>query len=132
MQTCKPDSVFRYYRNPYHLSGLVITNKIYLPTLQLERVALCLQNKRAGIHGISSHRVYLVSLQHYLYILSVALVRPNKLGDGCYPLCYPVMSGLSSPPKRDDKAVCVAKIGYFVVNWQAKRFVLAPTAVIAC
>ncbi len=27
-----------------------------------------------NIHGISPHRVYLVSLQHYLYILSVALV----------------------------------------------------------
>jgi len=28
------------------------------------------------ILGVSPHRVYLISLQHYLYLLSVALVRP--------------------------------------------------------
>ena len=31
--------------------------------------------------------------------------------DGCYPLCYSLVSGLSFTPKRDDKAVCEAKIG---------------------
>ncbi|MFZ4670463.1 MAG: hypothetical protein ACOYLT_00475, partial [Flavobacterium sp.] len=35
----------------------------------------------ADILGISPHRVYLVSLQHYLYILSVALVLVFRLTD---------------------------------------------------
>jgi len=41
----------------------------------------------AGIRGISPHRVYLVSLQHNLYILSVALVlsllAKATRNDGC-------------------------------------------------
>ena len=32
------------------------------------------QFDNVGLHGIAPHRVYLVSLQHYLYILSAALV----------------------------------------------------------
>ena len=32
MQTCKPGSVFRHWRNPYHLSGPVITGGINQPT----------------------------------------------------------------------------------------------------
>ena len=32
-----------------------------------------------GIHGIAPHRVYMVSLQHDLYILSVALVLASRL-----------------------------------------------------
>ncbi len=32
MQTCKPGSVFRPWRNPYHLSGPAITGGINQPT----------------------------------------------------------------------------------------------------
>ena len=38
------------------------------------------QSLTAGIHGIAPHRVYLISLQLYLYILSVALVLPRVSG----------------------------------------------------
>ncbi len=53
------------------------------------------------LHGVSPHRVYLISLQPYLYLLSVALVLPcNNIillqDDGCYPLCCTLVSGLSS------------------------------------
>ena len=34
---------------------------------------------KTGLHGIAPHRVYLVSLQHYLYILSVALFLTSRL-----------------------------------------------------
>ena len=50
-----------------------IAETLYLPTLQLARAAL-----NVGLHGISPNRVYLVSLQHYLYILSVALVLASR------------------------------------------------------
>lgn len=33
------------------------------------------QPSSTDLHDVSPHRVYMVSLQHYLYILSVALVR---------------------------------------------------------
>src|SRR5690554_5544601 len=36
------------------------------------------RNRDAGLRGISPHRVYLISLQHDLYILSVALVLPRS------------------------------------------------------
>ena len=71
MQACKPDSVFPW--NPYHLSKRNITAALYLPTPRRRADSPTI----AGIHGISPHRVYLVSLQHYLYILSVALVLPR-------------------------------------------------------
>lgn len=52
----------------------------------------------ADVFGVSPHRVYMISLQHYLYILSVALVLPHlRRGDGRYPLCCTEVSGLSSP-----------------------------------
>ncbi len=35
------------------------------------------QPSGTGLHGIAPHRVYMISLQHYLYILSVALVLPR-------------------------------------------------------
>ena len=72
-QACKPDSVSP--RDPYHLSGCNITVTIYLPTPRHRASSPTI----AGIHDISPHRVYLVSLQHYLYILSVALVLPRVL-----------------------------------------------------
>jgi len=36
------------------------------------------QFDNVGLHGIAPHRVYLISLQHYLYILSVALVLASR------------------------------------------------------
>ena len=60
---------------PYHLSRFCITTKLKLPTLQHRTSRPYLTEARVvDILGISPHRVYLVSLQHYLYILSVALV----------------------------------------------------------
>jgi hypothetical protein len=32
----------------------------------------------AGLHGVAPHRVYLISLRHYPYILSVALVLASR------------------------------------------------------
>lgn len=58
---------------PYHLSGLRVTPQLYLSTLRQGRAALS-GKPGADILEISPHRVYLISLQHYLYILSVALV----------------------------------------------------------
>src|SRR5690625_3642875 len=66
---------------------------------------------KAGLRGIAPCRVYLISLQPDLYILSVALVlnvsgRPDTNG-GRYPLHCPVESGLSSLPLgKSDKATC--------------------------
>jgi len=69
----------------------------------------------ADILGISPHRVYLVSLQHYLYILSVALVLPKLLlvtGVTRYATLwcpdFPPFNKLNG-----DKAVCGAKVGIF-------------------
>ena len=47
--------------------------------------------------GVAPYRVYLISLQPYLYILSVALVLFAKANDGRYPLYCSLVSGLSSP-----------------------------------
>ena len=36
------------------------------------------QPSNIGLHDVAPHRVYLISLQHYLYILSVALVLASR------------------------------------------------------
>ena len=54
----------------------------------------------ADILGVAPYRVYLVSLQLNLYILSVALVLFAGANDGCYPLYCSMVSGLSSPRQR--------------------------------
>ena len=77
MQTYKPDSVKKKFKKlslPYHLSRCIIANTFYLPTLQHRTSNSYYIAIKVGLHGISSHRVYLVSLQLNLYILSVALV----------------------------------------------------------
>ena len=70
---------------------------------QLLNSSICLPLKpRASspqslnILDISPYRVYLVSLQHYLYILSVALVLSINTEGGRYPLYCPLVSRLSS------------------------------------
>ena len=67
---------------------------------------------KTGLHGIAPHRVYLVSLQHYLYILSAALVLKLKIvstGVTRYAMLwcpdFPLFKFMNS-----DKAVCCAKI----------------------
>ena len=67
----KPDSV-----NPEAFQGLLI---IYLgPWLPIDSnrlpFSLGVQPSNTDLHDVAPHRVYLVSLQHNLYILSVALV----------------------------------------------------------
>ena len=80
-----------------YLGTQLLTHSIFLP-FDNGREPL-----NVDILEISPHRVYLVSLQHYLYILSVALVLsyPETSGqnDGSYPLCFSVVSGLSFPNK---------------------------------
>jgi hypothetical protein len=82
----------------------------------------------ADILDISPHRVYLVSLQHYLYILSVALVliTPKSVTDGRYPLCFSLVSGLSSLliAQNDDKAVCGANLHYLFLFYSNRIFCL--------
>ena len=70
MQAYKPGSVvlLKIQRLIIYLDVLLPKRSICLPSSN-ERELL-----NAGIRDISPHRVYLVSLQHYLYILSVALV----------------------------------------------------------
>ena len=118
-QTYKPDSVTNKLV-PYHLSSPNITIGINLSTLRQRARNPCPDCSGVDILEISPHRVYLVSLQHYLYLLSVALVleeseRYSESTDGRYPLCFSVVSGLSSLPinRNGDKAVCGTKVGIF-------------------
>ncbi|MES2747333.1 MAG: hypothetical protein V4648_03080, partial [Bacteroidota bacterium] len=67
---------------------------------------------------ISPHRVYLVSLQHYLYILSVALVL-FRLLETTDVIRYATLWCPDFPPSRllgreDDKAVCGAKVVIYI------------------
>jgi hypothetical protein len=57
--SCKPDSV-PTEDGRYHLSGRVITNVIYLPTLRCWPLAEPLDepSSTTGIHGISAYKVY--------------------------------------------------------------------------
>ena len=59
-----------------------------------------LEDEETSLFGVAPYRVYLVSLQPYLYILSAALVLFVETNDGCYPLYCPMVSGLSSPRTR--------------------------------
>ncbi len=53
------------------------TLAVYPPTLSVQPFP---DNYRdVGIHDIAPYRVYLISLQHYLYILSVALFLVSQL-----------------------------------------------------
>ena len=65
----------------------------------------------ADLLGVAPYRVYLISLQPYLYILSVALVLFAKANDGRYPLYCSVVSGLSSlrPKANSDKRPALRK-----------------------
>ena len=65
----------------------------------------------ADILEISPHRVYLVSLQHYLYLLSVALVLIQFL-EPTGVTRYASLWCPDFPPrhKRGDKAVCSANL----------------------
>src|SRR5699024_3756562 len=67
-QIDKPDSVIRQWRS------FIIYLKLPLPI-----TFSCLPSRLdgpsfPGLRGIAPHRVYLLALQHYLYLLSVALV----------------------------------------------------------
>jgi hypothetical protein len=90
---------------------------IYLvPILLSGSIFLPFDNGReplnADILEISPHRVYLVSLQRYLYILSVALVLiPINRNRRALPAM--LLCGVRTflPDKnRDDKAVCSANL----------------------
>jgi hypothetical protein len=72
------------------------------------------QPSNTDLHGVSPHRVYLVSLQHYLYILSVALVRPAMSGRRVLPamLHYGVRTFLPDGNRQVDKVTCSLQI-YF-------------------
>lgn len=77
IQADKPGSVSLSRPDNYRDQdkGLIIYLAVPLPTR-----SSCLPShigrepSKASVHDISPHRVYLISLQHYLYILSVALV----------------------------------------------------------
>ena len=51
----------------------------YQQTLAVYPPASGVQPSSTGLHDIAPHRVYLISLQHYLYILSVALFLISRL-----------------------------------------------------
>ena len=85
----KPDSVVSY-----HLSRCTITR-------HSNRLPVCSNEPllNADLLGVAPYRVYLISLQLNLYILSVALVLSAYANDGRYPLYCSMVSGLSSPAK---------------------------------
>lgn len=98
---------------PYHLSSPDITIGIKLPTLQ-HRTSRPYSDcsETADILGISPHRVYLVSLQHYLYILSVALVLTFRwMGVTHYATLW--CPDFPLPKIGNDKAVCGANLQHF-------------------
>ena len=66
----KPNSV-----KPWGSPIIYLDQKLPLGSIRLP-FSLGVQPSDADIHGVSPHRVYLISLQPYLYILSVALVLP--------------------------------------------------------
>jgi hypothetical protein len=67
----------------------------------------------ADILGISPHRVYLVSLQHYLYILSVALVLTSRWTGVTRYVAIWCPDFPPSAKANDDKAVCGAKVAIY-------------------
>src|SRR5690554_7921572 len=115
MQAYKPDSVTAPMVSRWYLI-------IYLD-VPLPKRSICLPScigrvpSSTGLRGISPHRVYLISLQHYLYILSVALVLIPKLVRDRRPLAamlpYGVRTFLLNPRQSenlDDKAACRVKV----------------------
>src|SRR5690554_490075 len=116
MQAYKPDSVTAPMVSRWYLI-------IYLD-VPLPKRSICLPScigrepSSTGLRGISPHRVYLISLQHYLYILSAALVlkSPRRRGSRrplAVMLPYGVRTFLPNPREGedlDDKAACCAKV----------------------
>lgn len=110
MQAYKPGSVPDLHR------GLIIYLDVWLPIR-----SICLPScigrvpSSTGLRGISPHRVYLISLQHYLYILSVALVlKSPRRRRSRRPLAAMLPFGARTFLSRinfgSDKAACCAKI----------------------
>jgi len=112
---------FKTFKKSRPISRILSTPErgliIYLvPKLLSGSIFLPFDNGReplnADILEISPHRVYLVSLQHYLYILSVALVlipiNRNRRALPAMLLCG-VRTFLHAFG-RGDKAVCVANV----------------------
>ena len=68
--------------------------------LEIERVVLnriCYRTERIfNIRSIAPHRVYLISLQPNCTCFLLHLSYSSKTNDGCYPLCFSLVSGLSS------------------------------------
>ena len=95
----------------------VLTLIIYL-SLQLPAYFSCLPSNivrvhsNVSLHGIAPHRVYLISLQLNLYILSVALFLTSRwMAVNQYD--YTMVSGLSSIRKANsDKAI------YWLQNYE--------------
>jgi hypothetical protein len=95
----KSSPLINYNKNPLHaVEGFFMFKQIYKPNSVLKKeplsfiYAYCYQQTLAAypptiarvrsnvsLHDIAPHRVYLVSLQHYLYILSVALFLALRL-----------------------------------------------------
>lgn len=86
----------------------------YQQTLAAYPLTIARVRSNVSLHDIAPHRVYLVSLQHYLYILSVALVRPAKSGRRVLPvmLHYGVRTFLPDGYRQVDKVTCSLQI-YF-------------------
>jgi len=83
-QACKPDSVHFYFS----WDGLLKCKNAlsFIWTSGYPECSIRLpfnsdvQPSDADVFGVSPHRVYLISLQPYLYLLSVALVLPHICG----------------------------------------------------
>ena len=96
MQACKPGSVCQP-----EVNTLIIYLALPLPT-----GSICLpfhigrEPSNVGICGISPHRVYLISLQHYLYMLSVALVLCRPLADMTAVSRYASLWCPDFPPRK--------------------------------
>ena len=121
-QIYKPDSVTVSFPKTkqyliIYLAPTLLSGSIFLPFGKSEKPFT--EQTVTNLLEISPHRVYLVSLQHYLYILSVALVLiPMNRDRRALPamlLCGVRTFLLSSFQKtrRDDKAICCCKINDF-------------------
>ncbi|SDB41513.1 hypothetical protein SAMN03097699_1197 [Flavobacteriaceae bacterium MAR_2010_188] len=105
------------YRN-INASTLIIYLRLLLPaTFSCLPSNIGRATLSVGLHGIAPHRVYLVSLQHYLYILSVALFltsRPVAVNH------YAALWCSDFPHKRCslcDKAICfAANLGQYILK----------------
>jgi len=72
----------------------------------------------AGLHGIAPHRVYLISLQHYLYILSVALFLISQSAainhyDALWCSDFPLYNIATRQPTYSAKILILFKKQYF-------------------